>query len=136
MSNNKTSQSSKDTNNKCNKNQIKRDEYSYVKKKTQQKVSVPATCISDKGKPGKGPKLIIIPEYDIGLLSKYGYALAENHEKRIDALKKAIKFNSELKILRHLNALRTLLKSNLKLYSKLDKDLKWIQKDYTKKISY
>jgi len=117
---------------KCNKGQIERDEYSYVKKKTQKKVSVPATCINDKGKPGKGPKLITIPNYDIGLLSNYGYILTENHERRVKSLKKAIKFNSELKILRHLNALRTLHKSNPKLYNKLDKDLKWIQKDYKK----
>jgi hypothetical protein len=117
---------------KCNKGQIERDEYSYVKKNTQKKVSVPATCINDKGKPGKGPKLITIPKYDIGLLSNYGYILTENHERRVNSLKKAIKFNSELKILRHLNALRTLHKSNPKLYNKLDKDLKWIQKNYKK----
>jgi hypothetical protein len=50
-------------------------------------------------------------------------------------LKKAIKENSELKILRHVNAIRTLQKSNEKLYNKLDKDMKWLQKDYkTKKI--
>lgn len=115
---------------KCGKGQIERVGYSYVRKKTQKKVSVPATCVSDKGKPGKGPKLITIPEYDVGLLSKYGYSLAENHERRVNAIKKAIKQNSELKILRHLNALRTLLKSSPKLYSKLDKDMKWIQKDY------
>jgi hypothetical protein len=51
-------------------------------------------------------------------------------------LKKAIKDNSELKILRHVNAIRTLQKSNEKLYNKLDKDMKWLQKDYkTKKGS-
>ncbi len=50
-------------------------------------------------------------------------------------MKKAIKENSELKILRHVNAIRTLQKSNEKLYNKLDKDMKWLQKDYkTKKI--
>ena len=43
-----------------------------------------------------------------------------------------MKDHSELKILRHLNALRTLQKSNEKLFNKLDKDLKWIQKDYKK----
>jgi hypothetical protein len=42
------------------------------------------------GKPGKGPKLIIIPKYDIGLLSKYGYSLSDNYETRIKTLKKAI----------------------------------------------
>jgi hypothetical protein len=48
-------------------------------------------------------------------------------------LKKAIKENSELKILRHVNAIRTLQKSNEKLYNKLDKDMKWLQKDYKTK---
>lgn len=115
---------------KCNKGQIERIGYSYVKKKTGDKVLVSSTCISDKGKPGKGPKLITIPEYDVGLLSKYGYSLAESYERRIASLKKAIKSNSELKILRHINALRTLLKSSPKMFSKLDKDMKWIQKDY------
>lgn len=115
---------------KCDKGQIERVGYSFVKKKTGKKVSVGSSCISDKGKPGKGPKLITIPEYDVGLLSKYGYSLAESHERRVTSLKKAIKSNSELKILRHINALRTLLKSSPKLYNKLDKDMKWIQKDY------
>ena len=45
---------------------------------------------------------------------------------------KAIKHNNELKILRHINALRTLNKSNKTNYNKLDRDLKWIQKDYAK----
>lgn len=129
----KASGTSKNKSTKCEKGQIERDGYSYIRKKTQKKVSVPTTCVSDKGKPCKGPKLIIIPEYDVGLLSKYGYTLAENHERRVKVLKKAIKSNSKLKILRHLNALRTLLKSSPKLYNKLDKDMKWIQKDYANK---
>jgi hypothetical protein len=83
-----------------------------------------STCKKEK------KKLINIPEEDIGLLSKYGYELKNSHEKRVVALKKAIKENSELKILRHVNAIRTLQKSNEKLYNKLDKDMKWLQKDY------
>jgi hypothetical protein len=43
-----------------------------------------------------------------------------------------MKDNNLLKILRHLNALRTLHKSNEKLFNKLDKDLKWVQKEYEK----
>ena len=67
------------------------------------------------------------------MLSKYGYSLNESHEKRVSALKKAIKDNSELKVLRHVNALRTYQKSNEKYYNKLDKDMKWLQKDYSKR---
>lgn len=117
---------------KCRKGEIERVGYSYTKK-TGTKVSVEPTCVKDRGKPGKGPKLIEMPEADIGLLSKYGYSLDDSHENRVKSLKKALKENSELKVLRHVNALRTLQKSNEKLYNKLDKDLKWIQSDYQKK---
>jgi hypothetical protein len=75
---------------------------------------------------------IIMPKYDIGLLSNYGYKLKDAHEKRIKAIIKSIKEHSELKILRHINALRTLHKSNKSLFNKLDKDMKWIQNDYIK----
>jgi hypothetical protein len=114
---------------KCSTNEIERDGYSY-KNKSGKQVDVKPTCIKDKGKPGKGEKLINFPEEDVGLLSKYGYKLKNSHEKRVESLKKAIKDNSELKILRHVNAIRTLQKSNEKLYNKLDKDMKWLQKDY------
>ena len=114
---------------KCSANEIEKVGYSY-KKKSGKQVDVKPTCINDKGKPGKGEKIINFSEEDVGLLSKYGYKLKNSHEKRVESLKKAIKDNSELKILRHVNAIRTLQKSNEKLYNKLDKDMKWLQKDY------
>jgi hypothetical protein len=117
---------------KCAEGEIERVGYSY-KKKSGKQVDVNPACIKDKGKPGKGEKIIFFPEEDIGLLSKYGYKLKNSHEKRVESLKKAIKENSELKILRHINAIRTLQKSNEKLYNKLDKDMKWLQKDYKTK---
>ena len=121
--------------NKCQTGEIEKVGYSYSKKNSNKKIDVNPVCIKDKGKPGKGIKIIDFPEEDIGLLSKYGYKLKNSHEKRVESLKKAIKENSELKILRHVNAIRTLQKSNEKLYNKLDKDMKWLQKDYkTKKI--
>jgi len=110
---------------KCPPDQIER--VGYITKK---KVKVSKTCIDDKGKPGKGPKLIKMPAEDIGLLSDYGYSLKLSHENRIKAIKKSLKTHNKLKILRHINALRTLHKSNEKLYNKLDKDLKWIQSIY------
>ena len=76
--------------------------------------------------------LIKIPIEDEGLLSDYGYSLKNSHEDRIKAIKKSMKDNNLLKILRHLNALRTLQKSHEKLCNKLDKDLKWVQKEYKK----
>ena len=44
--------------------------------------------------------------------------------------KKSLKDHTKLKVLKHVNALRTLHKSDEKLYNKLDKDLKWIQAHY------
>lgn len=115
---------------KCPKYKIERNSYSY-EKKSGVHVDVKAKCINDRGKPGKSPKLIIIPKEDKGLLSEYGYSLKKNHEERIKSIKKAIKEYSKLKILRHINALRILHESNSQNYNKLDKDLKWIQKHYT-----
>jgi hypothetical protein len=132
----------------CPLGKIERTGYQYNKKgKT---VNVVPTCVSDKGKPGKGPKevkaslrvkevkppqgpkLIVIPKYDIGLLSDYGYSLHSSYDDRVKAIKKSLKAHDKLKILRHINALRTLQKSNEKYYNKLSKDLKWIQSHYDK----
>lgn len=116
---------------KCPKGTIKVEGYTY-KTKSGKKVSVKAKCTPDKGKPGKGPKLFNIPKKDEGLLGNYGYELKYSHEKRVKAIKKSIKENGELKVLRFLNALRTLNKSNERYYNKLDKDVKWVQKNYFK----
>ena len=82
--------------------------------------------------PKKSIKIPIPPE-DEGLLSDYGYSLKNSHEDRIKAIKKSMKDHSELKILRHLNLLRTYQKHNEKLCNKLDKDLKWVQINFFKK---
>ncbi len=115
----------------CPKGKIERVGYSYTKS-TGTNVKVGKTCVEDKGKPGKGPKLIPIPKEDQGLLTTYGYSLKDSHEKRVKALKKANANEDELKVLRHVNALRTLQKSNEKYYNKLNKDLKWLQENYKK----
>jgi hypothetical protein len=117
----------------CVKGKIERIGYEY-NTKSGTLVKVKKTCIEDKGKPGKGPKLIIIPKEDEGLLTTYGYSLKDSYEKRIKALKKANKNEDKLKVLRHVNALRTLQKSNEKYYNKLDRDFKWLQQNYNKKI--
>jgi hypothetical protein len=116
---------------KCSSKQIERVGYTYHRKTSKKAIKVSPTCITDRGKPGKGPILFKIPKEDIGLLGKYGYNLDESHDKRIAALKKANKENSHLKVLRHLNALRTLQKSNEKIYNKLNRDMKWLQQHYT-----
>lgn len=115
---------------KCVKGEIIRVGYTYTKKLTKKIVKVKPMCIKDKGKEGKGPVYFTIPKEDIGLLDKYGYTLKNSHENRIKSLKKANKELSKLKVLRYINALRTLQKSNEKYYNKLDKDMKWLQKNY------
>jgi hypothetical protein len=111
---------------KCPKGQIERVAYNY-KKASGKSIKVSKTCVTDKGKPGKGIKIFEMPKEDVGLLSDYGYSLKKSHADRIIAIKKSMKDHPKLKILRHLNALRTLQKSNERYYNKLDKDLKWIQ---------
>ena len=115
---------------KCKSGEIRKVGYTYKRKSSKKAIKVKSTCVPDKGKPGKGPKLITMPKYDVGLLSDYGYSLHDKHEDRIKAIKKSLKEHSKLKVLRHINALRTLQKSNETLYKKLDRDLKWLQKEY------
>ena len=38
----------------------------------------------------------------------------------------------QIKLLRYINAIKTLQKSNEKYYNKLDKDFKWLQTQYNK----
>jgi hypothetical protein len=116
----------------CPKGKIERVGYSYNKKNGTY-VDVQKTCVTDKGKPGKGPKLFTIPKEDKGLLGEYGYSLKDSHENRVKALKKANKNENQLKVLRYVNALRTLQKSNERYYNKLNKDFKWLQENYVKK---
>jgi hypothetical protein len=109
----------------------------YMYKKKGKTINVIPTCVSDKGKPGKGPKLFVMPKYDTGLLSDYGYSLHSSHIDRVKAIKKSLKAHDNSragarKILQHINALRTLHKSNETYHKKLSKDLKWIQSYYDK----
>jgi hypothetical protein len=117
----------------CPKGEIMRVGYKYIKKSSKRIVKVAPACTQDRGKIGKGPKLITMPGTDVGLLSKYDYAIKHKFEDRKKSLKRAMMRESCLKVLRHLNAIRTLNKSNEKLYNKLNKDVKWLQKYYEKK---
>ena len=110
---------------KCSKGHILKKGYT-----TKKGTKVQPKCVKDMGKPGKGPQLFKISKKDEGLLGNFGYELKISHDKRVKAIKKSIKENGELKVLRYLNAIRTLNKSNEKYFNKLDKDVKWIQKTY------
>ena len=87
----------------CSKGEIMRIGYQYKKKSSKRTVKVGATCIQDRGKLGKGPKLINMPESDVGLLSKYDYAVKHKFEDRKKSLKRAMKRENGLKVLRHLH---------------------------------
>ena len=52
----------------CKEGEIKRVGYTYTKSNkvnVKTKVNVKSTCIKDMGKPGKGPKLIVMPSKDV-----------------------------------------------------------------------
>lgn len=88
-------------------------------------VHVKSSCIRDRGKPGKGPRLFTLKK---GGLSKYGYHMKDNAEKRHKALKKALKHNSYASIVRKINALSILMKNTEPYLSKKAKaDLKWLK---------
>lgn len=92
---------------------------------------VPAACIIDQGKPGKGVKLIQGDLED--MLSPFGYKLALSDAARKKVLISAFDELDHLKMLKHLVYLRTLNKSRENLYNKLDKDVKFIQELYGEK---
>jgi hypothetical protein len=119
----------------CGKGEIRRSSYkkkSYRKKDgTKVKGSkVKSSCIEDKGKKGKGRRLFVIK--DNGFLRQEGYSLKKSQSARRVSLRKASKEKGMLSVLRHLNAIRTLQKSNATNYKKLDADVKYIQKEYKK----
>ena len=114
---------------RCSRGEIRRKGYNF-KRSNGTRVRVSSSCIKDRGAPGKGPRLIVIPKESRGLLEKYGYNLSESFEERIKALKKAMREEKPLTVLRRVNAIRTLQKSNRTNYRKLDRDMKWIQEHY------
>ena len=81
---------------------------------------------SSYGRIGTGKKLFEIK--DKGFLTSEGYKLNKPETARRTSLRKASKKKGSLKVLRHLNAIRTLQKSNPTAYKKLDADVKYIQK--------
>lgn len=105
---------------------------SYVKKSYTRKdgVKVKSSLIKDQGKIGKGRKLFEIK--DKGFLTKNGYSLKKSSDERKKSLRRASEEKGMLSVLRHLNAIRTLQKNNHDNFNKLDKDVKFVQKEYRK----
>lgn len=92
------------------------------------KSHVPATCINDVGKKGKGPKILPIPDPNFRL-SKYGYSVHKNDNARQKALRKASKNYGVLEVLRRVNLLRNYqaVPENKKIFSR---DVEFMKKLY------
>jgi hypothetical protein len=89
---------------------------------------VKSSLINDLGQKGKGKKLFEVK--DNGFLRKNGYSLKKSLKERKQSLRRASREKGMLSVLRHLNAIRILQKSNVENFNKLDKDVKFIQKEY------
>jgi len=93
-------------------------------------VLVPASCIENKGLPGKGPK--IIGPLKKGELTRYGYSARVGSEQRHVALKKAILVYGPLDVFHKLDAVAKLTVHTAPEAHKIFKaDIEWVKKNYT-----
>jgi hypothetical protein len=98
------------------------------------RVHVGATCIKNRGKPGKllnNYKKITINEKNS--FEPFGYTTKDNNNKRYESLLSAIKKLSYATVIHKLSSLRTFKKDSntepdKKLYKKYDTDIKKLQK--------
>ena len=116
---------------KCDKGEIVRAGYTRKAYTRKDGTKVKATrvapkCIKDRGEPGKGP-YTLPPLKDNHFLTKHGYSLSKSFEDRKKALKKAIKENGSLSVLKHLVLVRNYSKSIKKNYDKYTKDIEFVQ---------
>ena len=120
----------------CPKGTIKRKAY-----KTKKGTRVKASCVKDRGLPGKTPKSKkVLPKLKEGVLRKYGYHLNESFDKRKKALLNAMKHEGDLAVQKRVVVLRTYNKNEPRLFKKLDRDVKFIQtirkKQKVKKVRF
>jgi hypothetical protein len=96
---------------------------------------VRASCIKDKGLPGKGVKSGKgIGPLREGDLSRYGYNVHKGQEERHVSLKKAISVYGALSVFHKLTAVANLtLRTAPEAHNIFEKDRKWVQKNYTLK---
>jgi hypothetical protein len=90
---------------------------------------VPASCIKDLGKPGKGKRLFTLKK---GGLRKYGYTLSETQDVRHSALVKAMEDGMSTGYLwKRLNAIQILHRNtNPKTAEKILSDMEWLRSKY------
>ena len=65
---------------------------------------------------------------NLNFLKKYGYSLNKNNQDRINALNKVRIVVSRAQLLEYIDTLKTIQKSDTKYYTKLDYDIKWLEK--------
>lgn len=92
-------------------------------------VVVSPTLIEDKGKPGKGPKLL--PKLRSGTLTRHGYSSKLPMEERREALAKAVDAEGPTVVIRKLNVVATLNKNtHPHLAKELKADSAWVKSTY------
>ena len=95
-------------------------------------VLVKASCIDDKGLPGKGTD--IIGSLKKGELTKYGYNVHNDRNQRHKALKKAILVYGAISVYHKLDAVSKLTKRTAPDAHKIfQSDIKWLRKRFTLK---
>ena len=86
-------------------------------------------CVKDTGLPGKGTQTI--GPLRKGELSKYGYSMRENEEKRHSALRKGVDEYGALGVYRKLDAIAKLTERTIPEASKVyEKDREWVKKKF------
>lgn len=112
---------------KCPSGMIVRNAYT-----TKRGVHVPATCVPDKGAPGKTPaSRKVLPKPKKGSLGKYGYANIKHTSaaSRRVALRVAVEKDGYATIIRRLNLLANYTKvSDPETHKIMRADIAWIQK--------
>jgi len=90
---------------------------------------VPATCIKNRGQPGKGPA--VIGPLKKGDLTSKGYSASDSASQRHAALAQAVGAYGRLSTLRKLNAIAVLNKTTAPTRAKTFKtDRNWVKKTY------
>lgn len=93
---------------------------------------VKASCVKNRGLPGKGPNLI--GPLKKGELTRYGYNAHLNRDQRHAALKKAIAAYGALSVYHKLDAVTKLtLHTAPDAHKVFEADRKWVQANYTLK---
>jgi len=93
--------------------------------KTRRGTTVKPSCIKNRGKPGKGPKLF--PKLKKGLLTEYGYSSKDSLSIRHRALKRAMKAYGKGNLANKLNSVYILNRNtNPRIASIFKKDQEWV----------